>query len=78
QQNNDALVQESRVLTREAQTTVKEMQAKVGALEAQVGETRDKQATLVLVYQDLMRNRDDWEIAEIQQLLTNAGQQLQL
>ncbi len=25
-----------------------------------------------------MRNRDDWEIAEIQQLLTNAGQQLQL
>lgn len=78
QQNNDALVQESRVLTREAQTTVKEMQAKVGALEAQVGETRDKQATLEQVYQDLMRNRDDWEIAEIQQLLTNAGQQLQL
>lgn len=78
QQNNDALVQESRVLTREAQTTVKEMQAKVGALESQVGETRDKQATLEQVYQDLMRNRDDWEIAEIQQLLTNAGQQLQL
>ncbi|MCG5261394.1 fused uroporphyrinogen-III synthase HemD/membrane protein HemX [Cupriavidus gilardii] len=78
QQTNDALVQESRVLTREAQTTVKEMQAKVGALEAQVGETRDKQATLEQVYQDLMRNRDDWEIAEIQQLLTNAGQQLQL
>jgi uroporphyrinogen III methyltransferase/synthase len=25
-----------------------------------------------------MRNRDDWEIAEIQQLLTSAGQQLQL
>lgn len=78
QQNNDTLVQESRVLTREAQTTVKEMQAKVGVLEAQVGETRDKQATLEQVYQDLMRNRDDWEIAEIQQLLTNAGQQLQL
>ncbi|MBO4119579.1 fused uroporphyrinogen-III synthase HemD/membrane protein HemX [Cupriavidus gilardii] len=78
QQTNDALVQESRVLTREAQTTVKEMQAKVGALEAQVGETRDKQATLEQVYQDLMRNRDDWEIAEIQQLLTSAGQQLQL
>jgi uroporphyrinogen III methyltransferase/synthase len=41
-------------------------------------ETRDKQAALEQVYQDLMRNRDDWEIAEIQQLLTNAGQQLQL
>jgi uroporphyrinogen III methyltransferase/synthase len=78
QQSNDALVQESRVLLRNAQDTVKELQAKVGALEGQVGETRDKQVALEQVYQDLMRNRDDWEIAEIQQLLTNAGQQLQL
>lgn len=78
QQSNDALVQETRVLSRNAQDTVKELQAKVGALDDQVGETRDKQAALEQVYQDLMRNRDDWEIAEIQQLLTNAGQQLQL
>ncbi|MBY4898097.1 fused uroporphyrinogen-III synthase HemD/membrane protein HemX [Cupriavidus sp. AU9028] len=78
QQSNDSLVQESRVLTREAQSTIKEMQAKVGALEARIDDTRDKQATLEQVYQDLMRNRDDWELAEIQQLLTNAGQQLQL
>lgn len=78
QQNNDALVQETRVLSRNAQETVKELQAKVGALDGQVVETRDKQAALEQVYQDLMRNRDDWEIAEIQQLLTNAGQQLQL
>ncbi|MCY1490129.1 HemX, putative uroporphyrinogen-III C-methyltransferase [compost metagenome] len=78
QQSNDALVQESRVLTRNAQDTVKELQAKVGALENQVSETRDKQVALEQVYQDLMRNRDDWEIAEIQQLLTSAGQQLQL
>lgn len=78
QQSNDALVQETRVLSRNAQDTVKELQAKVGALDGQVGETRDKQAALEQVYQDLMRNRDDWELAEIQQLLTNAGQQLQL
>lgn len=78
QQNNDALVQETRVLSRNAQDTVKELQAKVGALDGQVGEARDKQSALEQVYQDLMRNRDDWEIAEIQQLLTNAGQQLQL
>ncbi|WP_342051778.1 MULTISPECIES: fused uroporphyrinogen-III synthase HemD/membrane protein HemX [unclassified Cupriavidus] len=78
QQSNDTLVQETRVLSRNAQDTVKELQAKVGALDDQVGETRDKQAALEQVYQDLMRNRDDWEIAEIQQLLTNAGQQLQL
>ncbi|AOZ00597.1 fused uroporphyrinogen-III synthase HemD/membrane protein HemX [Cupriavidus sp. USMAHM13] len=77
QQSNDALVQESRVLTRNAQDTVKDLQGKVGGLEGEVAETRDKQAALEQVYQDLMRNRDDWEIAEIQQLLTNAGQQLQ-
>lgn len=78
QQSNDALVQETRVLSKNAQDTVKELQAKVGALDGQVVEARDKQAALEQVYQDLMRNRDDWEIAEIQQLLTNAGQQLQL
>jgi len=78
QQSNDALVQETRVLSRNAQETVKELQGKVGALDGQVTETREKQGTLEQVYQDLMRNRDDWEIAEIQQLLTNAGQQLQL
>jgi len=78
QQSNDALVQETRVLSRDAQETVKELQGKVGALDGQVTETRDKQVALEQVYQDLMRNRDDWEIAEIQQLLTNAGQQLQL
>ncbi|WP_420993420.1 fused uroporphyrinogen-III synthase HemD/membrane protein HemX [Cupriavidus sp. 30B13] len=78
QQSNDALVQETRVLSRNAQDTVKELQAKVGALDGQLGEARDKQSALEQVYQDLMRNRDDWEIAEIQQLLTNAGQQLQL
>lgn len=78
QQSNDALVQESRVLTRSAQDTVKELQAKVGALASQVGEARDKQSALEQIYQDLMRNRDDWEVAEIQQMLTNAGQQLQL
>lgn len=78
QQSNDALVQETRVLSKSAQDTVKELQAKVGALDGQVVEARDKQAALEQVYQDLMRNRDDWEIAEIQQLLTNAGQQLQL
>ncbi|CAG2127477.1 fused uroporphyrinogen-III synthase HemD/membrane protein HemX [Cupriavidus plantarum] len=78
QQSNDTLVQETRVLSRNAQDAVKELQAKLGALDDRVGETRDKQAALEQVYQDLMRNRDDWEIAEIQQLLTNAGQQLQL
>ena len=78
QQSNDALVQETRVLSKNAQDTVKELQSKVGALDGQVVEARDKQAALEQVYQDLMRNRDDWEIAEIQQLLTNAGQQLQL
>jgi uroporphyrinogen III methyltransferase/synthase len=78
QQSNDTLVQETRVLSRDAQETVKALQGKVGALDGQITETRDKQAALEQVYQDLMRNRDDWEIAEIQQLLTNAGQQLQL
>ena len=78
QQANDALVQEARVLSREAQESVKALQAKVGGLETQITEARQHQVALEQLYQDFTRNRDDWEVAEVEQLLNSASQQLQL
>lgn len=78
QQANDTLVQEARVLSREAQESVKTLQGKVGGLEAQITEARQHQVALEQLYQDFTRNRDDWELAEVEQLLNSASQQLQL
>lgn len=78
QQANDVLVQEARVLSREAQESAKALQAKVGALDAQIAEGRQHQAALEQLYQDFTRNRDDWELAEVEQLLSSASLQLQL
>lgn len=78
QQANDALVQEARVLSREAQESAKTLQAKVGGLETQITEARQHQVALEQLYQDFTRNRDDWEVAEVEQLLNSASQQLQL
>ncbi|TMS56773.1 fused uroporphyrinogen-III synthase HemD/membrane protein HemX [Imbroritus primus] len=78
QQANDTLVQEARVLSREAQESAKTLQAKVGGLETQITEARQHQVALEQLYQDFTRNRDDWELAEVEQLLNSASQQLQL
>jgi uroporphyrinogen III methyltransferase/synthase len=78
QQSNDTVLQEARVLSRDAQESVKALNAKMGGLETQLTETRQHQTALEQLYQDFTRNRDDWELAEIEQLLNSASQQLQL
>lgn len=69
---------ESRALARQAQEQVAALQGKLGALEAKVAESQSQQATLETLYQDLARNRDEWALAEIEQSVTLAAQQLQL
>lgn len=75
---SDALGQESRALAKQAQEQVGALQGKLGALEAKVAESQSQQATLETLYQDLARNRDEWALAEIEQSVTLAAQQLQL
>ncbi|MBA3996569.1 MAG: hypothetical protein C0489_03380 [Candidatus Accumulibacter sp.] len=69
---------ESRALANQAQEQVAALQGKFGALEAKVAESQSQQATLETLYQDLARNRDEWALAEIEQSVTLAAQQLQL
>jgi uroporphyrin-3 C-methyltransferase len=75
---NDAANKEIRALARLAQEQVAGVQGKLGALEAKIAESRSQQATLENLYQDLARNRDEWALAEIEQSVTLAAQQLQL
>jgi len=54
------------------------LQAKVGAYEAQLAEMQSQQIALQSMYQDLSRVRDDRLLAEIEQDVSIAAQQLQL
>ncbi|MBI4740498.1 MAG: uroporphyrinogen-III C-methyltransferase [Betaproteobacteria bacterium] len=54
------------------------VQTRLAALEAKVEESRSQQATLEKLYQDIARNRDESAVAEIEQSVMLAAQQLQL
>jgi uroporphyrin-3 C-methyltransferase len=69
---------DARSLARQAQEGLGDAQAKVGALEAKLAESQNQQVALEALYQELARNRDEWQLAEIEQVLAIAQQQLQL
>ena len=69
---------EARALARQAQEAQRESQAKVGQLEARLVESQSQQLALEALYQELSGNRDEWQLAEIEQVLAIASQQLQL
>ncbi|MES2830817.1 MAG: uroporphyrinogen-III C-methyltransferase [Pseudomonadota bacterium] len=58
--------------------TARQLQAKVAVLESKQQEAQSQQLALEQLYQDLSKNRDDWALAEIEQVLSTASQQLQL
>ena len=74
----DAEGKEARAAARQAQDGLREAQARIGALEARVVESQAQQSALEALYQELARNRDEWQLAEIEQVLAIAQQQLQL
>ncbi|HXZ50519.1 MAG TPA: uroporphyrinogen-III C-methyltransferase [Burkholderiales bacterium] len=65
-------------LAQQAQNAVRELQASVAQLDARLNDAREKQRALDAMYQDLARNRDEWQLAEIEQILDIASQQLRL
>jgi uroporphyrin-3 C-methyltransferase len=75
---SDVEARESLVLARQAQETVREAQGKLTLLENKVAESQNQQVALEALYQELSRSRDEWALAEIEQILTIAAQQLQL
>ena len=69
---------ETKNLASTTQEAVKELQAKVATLEAKQTETQSQQLALAQLYQELSKNRDEWVLSEIEQVLSTANQQLQL
>ena len=68
----------ARALARESQEALRQVQVKLAALESRVAESQSQQLALESLYQQLSRNRDEWQLAEIEQVLAIAQQQLQL
>lgn len=77
-QKGDASNAETGQLVRATQESSKELQIKVGLLESRQQEAQSQQLALEQLYQDLSKNRDEWALAEIEQVLSTASQQLQL
>src|SRR5256886_13785840 len=68
-------VREARSTARQAQELVREAQAKIGQLESRLAGSQSQQLALEALYQELSRNRDEWQLAEIEQGLAIGSQQ---
>lgn len=77
-QSGDNVSNETRIIAKSVQETVTELQAKVNVLENKQIEAQSQQLALEQLYQDLFKRRDDWALAEVEQVLSTASQQLQL
>jgi len=68
---------DARLMARQAQEAQRETQAKLAQLELKLAEFQSQQLALEALLQDLSRGRDEWVLAEIEQILTIASQHLQ-
>lgn len=67
---------ELRALLRQQQDAIAALQGKLGALEAQVAATEGQAAALESLYQEFSRTREDRVVAEAEQAISIAAQQL--
>jgi uncharacterized protein HemX/uroporphyrinogen-III synthase len=74
----EADAREARSVARQSEDAQRDTRAKLVQLETRVAESQSQQLALESLYQELSRNRDEWQLAEIEQVLAIASQQLQL
>lgn len=74
----DAAVKESRLLARNADDTTREAASRLAQVEAQLANSKEQQLALESLYKELSRDRDQWALADVEQILLTANQQLQL
>ncbi|AMO94465.1 hemX family protein [Collimonas fungivorans] len=77
-QVGDSTNTETKVLVKSVQDEAKELQGKVSVLENKQVESQSQQLALEQLYKDLSRNSDDWTLAQVEDVLSTASQQLQL
>jgi len=71
-------VSETRLLARNADDAMRQVSEKVARIESQMVMSQQQQQALETLYKDLAQGRDQWALAEIEQVLLTAAQQLQL
>jgi uncharacterized protein HemX len=71
-------VSETRLLARNADDAMRQVGEKVARIESQMATSQQQQLSLEALYKDLSQGRDQWALAEIEQVLLTAAQQLQL
>lgn len=76
--DSDAVQREAQSSTRQGREALDALQAKVGALDARAAEMQSQQLALETMYQEMSRAREDRLLAEIEQDVAIAAQQLQL
>ncbi|MDD5365866.1 MAG: uroporphyrinogen-III C-methyltransferase [Gallionellaceae bacterium] len=74
----DTSSQEARAAAKEARASIENVVVRIGALEAKALEAQNQQLALEAVYQDLARSQDERMLADIEQPLLLADQQLQM
>jgi len=70
--------QSARVIAKETQEQLSQLQRTVAGLEVKVLNAQSQQEALEAIYLEMSRSRDDWLLAEAEQTLNIAAQQLQL
>jgi uroporphyrin-3 C-methyltransferase len=74
----EAMNREARLVAGESRESVRDVEARIGQLEARVVETQNQRLALESLYREMSGSRDEWVLAEVEQVLLIANQQLQL
>lgn len=74
----ETIAAEARGIARQQQETIAALQGKLGAIEAKVEATEGQAAALEALYQSFSRTQEDQVVAEVEQTVAAAAQQLQL
>ncbi|MGA7181584.1 MAG: uroporphyrinogen-III C-methyltransferase [Thiobacillaceae bacterium] len=71
-------IREDQLLTRGNKESSKQIEQRLTELESQISTSKEQQLALDVLYKELSRDRDQWALAEIEQILLTVNQQLQL
>lgn len=69
---------ETRLMADEVRNSLRDVESRMSLMDAKLTESENQRIALESLYQELARNRDEWVLAEIEQILIAANQQIQL
>ena len=76
--DGETIATEARGMMRQQQEVIASLQGKLGALESKVETTQGQAEALEALYQEFSRSREDGVLAEVEQAVALASQQLQI